>query len=224
MLVIYGLATAEQEGAREHSLTRLEIFGTVPIIMKRSYRFESEEANEPWVHVIVGDMSCEEAEVVVANKFPVTGISCMLNGEQVGDMRSFYSAVIDAVPLINSCGRNLNALIDLFRTFGWGHYSGRVHTFIWYHPEVMKRFAAGDFGEVLDIIIGVSKELLVGEELDPNFDPFDEDDWVSTRLQVVFVCENISEANSILKMAKQLSDDWSEDFRSLSIPVTLSVI
>ena len=169
----------------------------------------------PWVHVHGAGGDLHALETAALKISPDAQLRTVLDGSTVASLAQFYSAVERAVPLIEGFGRNLDALVDLFRTFGWGDHAGRSHTFLWYRPEVMLHAAPKDFGVVLDIIVAASKELLVGDEADPDFDPGDEDDWLATRLDVILVCDDEEAAARIAKMAARLSEDWLETFKSL---------
>lgn len=142
-----------------------------------------------------------------------------MDGRGAHDLDEFYSGVEESVPLVEGVGHNLDALLDLFRTFGWGPHAGGEHVFVWYQPEVMLRSATADFRNVVDVIVGGAKELLVGEETNPDFDPTDANDWVPTRLDIVFACEREEEAQRVAKIAKTLSHFWEEDFHELDVCV-----
>ncbi len=171
---------------------------------------------KPWIHVLPNhrDVVWEVRRCLRPN-----GLVGVLNGDRIRDLKSFYVEIDRAVPLISGFGRNLDALIDLIRTFGWYTYAGKRHCFIWKSPDGFMAGAPGDFATVLDILVGVSKELLVGEELNPTFDPTDVDNWIPTRLDVVICPDDEDRIREIAAMASRLSESWADEFRSLDVPV-----
>lgn len=179
------------------------------------------EPTEAWVHVVVGDVPWEHLARTVQHRIAPTGLVALLDGRHVSSISDFYSRIETSVPLIRGFGRNLNALVDLIRTFGWAEYAGKRHVLVWYRPETMLAEAPDAFRQVLDVIVGVSKELLVGEERDSTFNPDDSEDWVSTRLDLVFVTRDKTNVTRLVGMLSRLSDDWADEFRTLDIPVVL---
>ena len=174
--------------------------------------------NAPWIHVYVGDESFEEMKRLFVEAFSTAKRKPVLNGESIHTLDDFYEAIVAELPLIAGFGYNLDALVDLISTVGWG-YDGEPHALLWYRPEVMLRSSYEDFREVVDIIAAVSKELLIGQEADPEFDPTDEEDWIPIRLDVVFACGDSQAADQIAEMANHLSESWSTFFFDLSVPV-----
>lgn len=171
---------------------------------------------KPWVHVAL-DRAGIESEI--RRWLRPTGLFCLLDGSAIRGLDDFYVAIEQAVPLIEGFGRNLDALMDLIRTFGWGEHAGRSHCLIWRRPDVMMAASPSDFDIVSDILVGVSKGLLVGDELDPTFDPSNEEDWISTRLDLVFLPGSSDRINEIAKKVSHLSDGWADEFRVLDVPV-----
>ena len=172
-----------------------------------------------WMHVLAVDASIEAIEGRLARAYPDAVLRQSLDGTRLTSIEDFYNAVEEAVPLIKGFGHNLNALIDLFRTFGWGNHAGKAHTFLWFRPEVLLRSAPREFHQILDIITGTTKELLVGEETDPEFDPDNAEDWVPTRVDVVLACRDTEAADQIASLATRLTDDWADEFHSLDVSV-----
>ena len=171
---------------------------------------------KPWIHVLVNhpDVVREVRQCLRPN-----GLVAVVNGDKVCDLESFYVEIERAVPLIRGLGRNLDALVDLIQTFGWCDYAGKRHCLIWRSPDGFMSRAPRDFSTVLDILVGVSKELLVGDELDPTFDPTDTNDWIPTRLDVVICPDNEGHIREIAAKASRLSESWADEFRSLDVPV-----
>ncbi|WP_146660416.1 barstar family protein [Enhygromyxa salina] len=179
------------------------------------------EPTEAWVHVIVGDVSWEHLAGTVQHRIAPNGLVALLDGRAISSISDFYSRIETSVPLIRGFGGNLDALVDLIRTFGWADHAGKQHVLVWYRPETMLIQAPDAFRKVLDVIVGVSKELLVGEELDPTFNPDDREDWISTRLELVFVMQDKASATRLVDILSRLSSDWADEFRTLDIPVSL---
>lgn len=179
------------------------------------------EPTEAWVHLIVGDVPWEHLTGMVQHRIKPNGLVALLDGRGIASISDFYSRIETSVPLIRGFGRNLDALVDLIRTFGWAEHAGKQHVLVWYRPEIMLAEAPDAFRQVLDAIVGVSKELLVGEELDPTFNPDDREDWVSTRLELVFVTQDEANVTRLVDMLSRLTGDWADDFRTLDIPVAL---
>ncbi|TPV93441.1 MAG: barstar family protein [Myxococcales bacterium FL481] len=173
----------------------------------------------PWVHIWSSQEGFDETKTRVDRLCPNSKLRTALDGQDVGTLPQFYERIEQAVPLIRGLGRNLNALIDLFRTFGWGENAGGHHSFLWYHPEVLLQNSPQDFGNVLDSIVGVSKELVCGEETDPAFDPANSNDWIPTRLEIILAFRDPEAADGVAGMAKRLSDAWKDEFSSLDILV-----
>jgi len=177
------------------------------------------ESRDPRVVVLSSEKNWSSLPGLIQGEFPGDGLQAMLDGRNTRTIEDFYAGVGRAVPLIRGFGCNLDALVDLFRTFGWGSYAGQTHVFVWYRPEVMLECSPREFRNVLDIVVGVSKELFVGDEKNPEFDASDVDDWIPTRLNVVFVCRGEAGAGRIAKVARRLSVSWDSSFHSLDIPV-----
>lgn len=175
----------------------------------------------PWIHILYDVRSLHQLEDFVGTQFPKVALKPLIDGRETTSLARFYEEVFKAAPLVNQFGANPDALIDLIRTFGWGGYAGKQHVLSWFQPEAFLTREPLAFEMVLDIIVGVSKELLVGEELDPTFDPNDERDWVSTRLDVVFACNREVDAIAISELAQNLSDTWRDEFKSLEIPIEM---
>ena len=172
-----------------------------------------------WVHVITFDGVFASAKVEVDTLLSEKLLNHSLDGTNVKSVSEFFDAIEKAVPLISGFGKNENSLLDLFRTYGWGDYCGRKHTFMWYRPEVFLCSNPNEFSRVLDILVGVSKELLVGDELDSEFDSLNEADWVPTHLELVFVCGDKNASEEVKRLASVLSDDWADTFTELVIPI-----
>lgn len=182
------------------------------------------DSKEPWIHVLVGVADWGSLPNSLQRRYCPTGITAVLDGRMVKSLAEFYSEVERTVPLISGFGRNLNALLDLFRTFGWGRYAGENHVFAWYQPEHMLKCADEDFREVADVLVGASKELLVGEERDANAGGSDSEEWIPTRVELVFVTNEVDFARRIACILSRLSDDWADEFYSLDVPVTVETL
>ena len=174
--------------------------------------------SEPWIHVVLDRPGIEPE---VRRCLSPDGLFCVLDGRNIRGLDELYVEIERAVPLIRGFGRNLDALIDLVRTFGWGGggYAGKRHCLVWRRPDGFMVNSPDDFDVVLDILVGVSKELLVGEELDPTFDPTNGDDWIPTRLDIVVCPESRERVAEIASKASHLSDLWADEFRTLDVPV-----
>lgn len=172
---------------------------------------------EPWVYVAENRPDVESG---LRFSLKPTGLSCVIEAG-VSDECCFYLAIEEAVPLISGFGRNKDALIDLLRTFGWGPHAGKSHCIIWRVPHEMMQVDPAAFDEITDIMVAVSKELLTGEDLDATFDPLDERDWVSTRLDLVFLVQTRGRAIDLARKLSTLSNDWADEFHSLDVPVDL---
>jgi len=177
--------------------------------------------HEPLVQVTFGGPDWSGLSERLHREFPGDGLRTVLDGRDIHSIDQFYSRIAESVPLVQGFGKNLDALLDLFRTFGWGNHAGGEHLFVWYRPEVMLRGAPDDFQKVMDIVVGGSKELLVGEEADPDFDPTDADDWLPTRLNLLFACDRPEDAERVAKIAANLSSFWEDEFHSLDVSVEL---
>lgn len=175
-----------------------------------------------WAHVFVGQDSSTDVLEKIPSRFDLKGMVTVLDGQEIRSLSEFYSAIPQAVPLLTGFGCNLNALDDLFSTFGTAELAGGSHAFVWLAPERMLAHAPEDFWTMADIIVGAAKQLLIGDEFDPSFDPTDEEDWIPTRLLVAFVCRDPKVAQKIAKRIACLCQYWwKETFRSLEIDVEL---
>ena len=171
---------------------------------------------KPWVHVA---LDAPDVESEIRRSLRPTGLFCVLDGGPIDGLDDFYCAIEQTVPLVRGFGRNLDALHDLFRTFGCGQHAGKSHCFIWRGPARLIAASSDDFDRVADIVVGASKELLVGDELDPTFDPSDEADWIPTRLDLVFLAESTDGCEQLVSKLSRLSEDWADQFKSLDIRV-----
>lgn len=180
--------------------------------------------DEPWVYVLAPSPDFELLPAYLDQELPADGDRRILDGRGLRSTDEFYSRVEQTVPLITGFGRNLDGLVDLFRTFGMGPRAGLVHTFAWYRPEELLRHEPSTFQQIVDILVGVSKELLVGEEADPDFDPSNHLDWVSTRLNLVFACGDATSAEAVRGYAQKLGEFWADEFTSLDVPVVMRVL
>lgn len=174
---------------------------------------------DAWVHIWSSPESLEQMEARVGRLYPHARLRTVLDGQRIATLSEFYEHIERAVPLIRGFGHNLNALIDLFRTFGWGPHAGQQHYFLWYRPDDLLNTSPEDFRGVVDAIVGVSRELVCGEEADPTFDPDSEEDWIPTRLEIILAFGESEAADSAADSAKRLSEDWQDEFSSLEVPV-----
>lgn len=171
---------------------------------------------DAYVHVV--SLARPENREAVLKEFDTTGLRCFLDGSSVRSLREFYTAVAESVPLIAGFGKNADALFDLFSSFGDYKHFGKRHLFVWYLPEQMLEGDPENFAKVADIIVAAAKELLVGDELDAEAET--EPGWMPTRLEVVFLCIDSSEAERIASMVSRLSNFWGNTFIDLDVQVS----
>ncbi|SFT02278.1 barstar family protein [Marininema halotolerans] len=133
-----------------------------------------------------------------------------IDGSKTLSEKSFFKEFSNKMPLIKGFGHNMAAFMDLLRTCGYGSNSDFNHYILWDNAHLLYKNNPDFFYEVIDIMFGISKELVDCEKEKDKF-PLEFVDWEPTLLRC-FIVADLSILKDNYDFTKLHDEFWNRIF------------